>query len=42
MSFQTVEVEIDHGDILPKAALLQIVARDLGQSFPGVDSDPAV
>lgn len=25
-----------------KAALLQIVARDLGQSFPGVDSDPAV
>ncbi len=25
-----------------KAALLQIVARDLGQSFPGVDRDPAV
>jgi uncharacterized protein (DUF433 family) len=25
-----------------KAALLQIVARDLGQSFPGIDKDPAV
>jgi len=25
-----------------KAALLQKVARDLGQSFPGIDSDPAV
>lgn len=25
-----------------KAALLQTVARDLGQSFPGVDRDPAV
>ena len=25
-----------------KAALLQIVARDLGQSFPGVDRDTAV
>lgn len=25
-----------------KASLLQKVARDLGQSFPGIDSDPAV
>lgn len=25
-----------------KAALLQMVARDLGQSFPGIDRDPAV
>ena len=35
-------------EILPKltpgekASLLQKVARDLGQSFPGIDSDPAV
>jgi len=25
-----------------KATLLQIVARDLGHSFPGIDFDPAV
>ena len=25
-----------------KALLLQKVARDIGQSFPGIDSDPAV
>jgi uncharacterized protein (DUF433 family) len=25
-----------------KAQLLQIVVRDLGQAFPGIDSDPAV
>lgn len=31
-------------DLTPgeKASLLQKVARDLGQSFPGIDSDPAV
>jgi uncharacterized protein (DUF433 family) len=25
-----------------KAELLQVVARELGQSFPGIDTDPAV
>lgn len=25
-----------------KAELLQLVARDLGESFPGIDSDPGV
>ncbi len=25
-----------------KAELLQIVARDLGESYPGIESDPAV
>ncbi len=38
------EIEAAADTLTPgeKAALLQKVARDLGQSFPGIDSDPAV
>ena len=38
------EIEAATDTLTPgeKASLLQKVARDLGQSFPGIDSEPAV